>query len=88
MTMPTNTGENPTDLDELILLKNKTTIPAFESTILHCRTRRMMMMGYKLHVMTKATYREDRVNLLIGVYMVKTYTELHDSSPKCFGCPP
>ena len=80
MTMPTNTGENPTDLDELILLKNKTTILAFESTILHCRTRRMMMMGYKLHVMTQATYPEDRANLPIGVYVVKTYTELHDGS--------
>ena len=80
MTMPTNTGENPTDLDELILLKNKTTIPAFESIILHCRTHRMMMMGYKLHVMTQATYPEDRANLPNGVYVVKTYTELHDGS--------
>ena len=80
MTMPTNTGENPTDLDELILLKNKTTIPAFESIILHCRICRTMMMGYKLHVMTQATYPEDRVNLPNGVYVVKTYTELHDSS--------
>ena len=38
MTMPTNTGENPTDLDELVLLKNTATIPAFESIILYCRT--------------------------------------------------
>ena len=59
MTLPTNTGENPTDLDELVLLKNKVTIPAFESIILHCRTCKMMMMGYKLHVMTQATYPED-----------------------------
>ena len=80
MTMPTNTEENPTDLDELILLKNKTTIPACGSIILHCRTHRMMMMGYKLHVMTQATYPEDRVNLPNGVYVVKTYTELHDGS--------
>ena len=80
MTMPTNTGENPTDLDELVLLKNKATIPAFESIILHCRTHRTMMMGYKLHVMTQATYLEDRANLLNGVYVVKTYTELHDGS--------
>ena len=36
MTLPTNTGENPTDLDELVLLKNKATILAFESIILHC----------------------------------------------------
>ena len=59
MTLPTNTGENPTDLDELVLLKNKATIPVFESIILHCRTCKMMMMGYKLHVMTQATYLED-----------------------------
>ena len=80
MALPTNTGENLTDLDELVLLKNKVTIPAFESSILHCCTHRMMMMGYKLHVMTQATYPEDRANLPNGVYVVKTYTELHDGS--------
>ena len=80
MTMPTNTGENPTDLDELVLLKNKATIPAFESIILHCCAHCTMMMGYKLHVMTQATYLEDHVNLPNGVYVVKTYTELHDGS--------
>ena len=80
MTMPTNTGENPTDLDKLVLLKNKVTILAFESIILHCHTRRMMMMGYKLHVMTQATYLEDRANLPNEVYVVKTYTELRDDS--------
>ena len=80
MTLPTNTGENPTDLDELVLLKNKATIPAFESVILHCRTHRMMMMGYKLHIMTQATYPEDQANLPNGVYVVKTYIELRDGS--------
>ena len=76
ITLPTNMGENPTDLDELVLLKNKVTILAFESIILHCHTCRTMMMGYKLHVMTQATYPEDRANLPNGVYVVKTYTEL------------
>ena len=80
MPMPTNTGENPTNLDELVLLKNKVTIPAFKSIILHCCTRRTMMMGYKLHVMTQASYPEDWANLPNGVYVVKTYTELHDGS--------
>ena len=80
MTMPTNMGENPTDLDELVLLKNKVTIPAFESIILHCSTRRTMMMGYNLHIMTQATYLEDRANLPNGVYVVKTHTELRDGS--------
>ena len=37
-------------------------------------------MGYKLHVMTQATYPEDRANLPNGVYVVKTYTELCDGS--------
>ena len=80
MPMPTNMGKNPTNLDELVLLKNKATIPAFESIILHCRTRRTMMMGYKLHVMTQASYPENRANLPNGVYVVKTYMELHDGS--------
>ena len=80
MTMPTNMGENPTDLDKLVLQKNNVTIPAFESIILHCCTRRTMMMGYKLHVMTQATYLEDQANLPNGVYVVKTYTELRDGS--------
>ena len=80
MTMPTNKGKNPTDLDELVFLKNKVTIPGFKSIILHCHTCRTMMMGYKLHMMTQATYLEDRANLPNGVYVVKTYTELHDGS--------
>ena len=80
MTLPTNTGENRTDLDELLLFKNKAIIPAFESIILCCRTRKTMMMGYKLHVMTQATYPEDGANLPNGLYVVKTYTELRDGS--------
>ena len=80
VTLPTNMGKNPTDLDKLVLLKSKVTIPAFESIILHCRTHCTMMMGYKLHVMTQATYPENRANLPNGVYVVKTYTELHDGS--------
>ena len=80
ITMPTNTGQNPTDLDEIVLLKNRITIPAFETAVLHCRTKRTMMMGCKLHVMTQAMYLEYRASLLNGVYVVKTYTELHDGS--------
>ena len=80
MPMPTNMGKNPTDLDKLVLLKNKATIPAFESIILHCRTRCTMMMGYKLHVMTQASYPEDWANLPNGVYVVKTYTKLPNGS--------
>ena len=32
---PTNTGQNPTDLDETVLLKDKVTIPAFTLQIVH-----------------------------------------------------
>ena len=39
ITMPTNTGKNPTDLDKIVLLKNKITIPAFEMAVLNCRTK-------------------------------------------------
>ena len=32
---PTNTGQNPTNLDKPVLLKDKVTIPAFASQIVH-----------------------------------------------------
>ena len=35
---PTNTGQNPIDLDEPVLLKDKVTIPVFTSQIVHVRT--------------------------------------------------
>ena len=39
ITMPTNTGKNPNDLDEIVLLKNKINILAFETAVLHCHTK-------------------------------------------------
>ena len=86
MTMPTNTGKNPTDLDELVLLKNKVTISSFESIILHCHTHWTMMMGYKLCVMSQATYLEDQANLPNGVYVVKS--TLNCMMVGCLGCSP
>ena len=59
VTMPTNTGQDPTNLDEIVFLKNKIMIPAFETAVLHCHTHKTMMMGYKLRVMTQVTYLED-----------------------------
>ena len=72
--MPTN------NLDEIVVLKNKITIPVFETTVLHCHMKKTMMMGCKLHIMTQVTYLEDLANLPNGVYGVKTYTKLHDGS--------
>ena len=74
--MPTNTGENPRDIDEKLFLKKKITIPAFESAILHCRTKKFQMLGCRLHAMTQATYQEDEAHLPNGVYVLKTYTDL------------
>ena len=74
--MPTNTNQNPLNLDEKVLLKNKCTIPGFESIVVRGRTHQTMMMGYRLNVMTQAPYLEDRANLLVGVYMIPTYSEL------------
>ena len=72
--MPTNTNQNPLDLNEKVFLKNKCTIPGFESVVVWARTHRTMMMGYPLNVMTQAPYVEDHANLLVGVYVVPTYS--------------
>ena len=78
--MPTNTNQNPLDLDEKVLLKNKCTIPGFESIVVQGRTHWTMMMGYQLNVMTQVPYLEDRANLPVGVYVIPTYSELQDES--------
>ena len=78
--MPTNTNQNPLDLNEKVFLKYKCTIPGFESVVVWARTHRTMMMGFHLNVMTQAPYVEDQANLLVGVYVVPTYSELYDSS--------
>ena len=78
--MPTNSGQNPVHLDEKVVLKKKYTIPAFATQVVHCRTKRTMMVGYRLHIMTQAPYPEDEAHLPIGVYVLKTYTELRDGS--------
>ena len=78
--MPTNTNQNPLDLNEKVFLKNKCTIPRFESVVVRARTHCMMMMGYCLNIMTQAPYIEDWANLPVGVYVILTYSELRDGS--------
>ena len=78
--MPTNTSQNPLDLNEKVFLKGKCTVLRFESVVVRARTHRTMMMGYWLNVMTQAPYVEDRANLSVGVYMVPTYWELWNGS--------
>ena len=66
---PTNTGQNPVDLDELVLLKDKVIIPAFTSQIVHIRTQKMFMKGHHLNVMVQPLYPEDKMKLPMGLYV-------------------
>ena len=77
---PTNTAEDPLDLDEKVLLTDKCTIPGFQSVITHGHTQRTMMMGNRLNVMTQVPYPEDQADLPNGLYVMRTYTELKDGS--------
>ena len=77
---PTNTGRNPIDLDEKLLLKKKQVLLLFSNTMVHCKTQQTQMQGYKLHVMIHTPYPEDKSSLPNGVYILKTYTELKDGS--------
>ena len=78
--LPTNTNQNPLDLNEKVFLKNKCTIPRSESVVVRARTHCTMMMGYRLNVMTQVPYVEDWANLLVGVYVIPMYSELRDGS--------
>ena len=77
---PMNMGANPIDIDKVITLTEKFTLPAFASMIVKGRTKNTMMMGNKLHVMTQAPYYEDHANLPNGLYICQSYTELKDGS--------
>ena len=77
---PTNTTEDPLDLDEKVLLTDKCTIPGFQSVITHGRTQSTMMMGHRLNIMMQAPYPDDKADLPNGLYVMRTYTELKDGS--------
>ena len=66
---PTNMGQNPTDLDEPVLLKGRVIIAAFASQIVHVRTQRTFMKGHHLNIMVQSPYPEDKVKLPIGLYV-------------------
>ena len=66
---PTNTGQNPIDLDETVLLKDKVIIPAFASQIVHVRTQKMFMKGHCLNVMVQPLYPEDKAKLPVELYL-------------------
>ena len=66
---PTNTGQNPMDLDEQLILTDKVTIPAFSSQIIKVRTKQTYMIGHRLNVMMQPPYPEDQANLPVGLYI-------------------
>ena len=77
---PTNTGQDPTDLDEPVLLKDRVIIPAFASRKVHVRTQRTFIKGHHLNVMVQPPYPEDKAKLPLGLYVQQVYTDLKDGS--------
>ena len=77
---PTNTGQNPMDLDEQLILTDKVIVPAFSSQIIRVRTKKTYMIGHRLNVMMQPPYPEDKANLPIGLYIQRVYSDLKDGS--------
>ena len=77
---PTNTGKNPMDLDELVVLDKKVTLPTFTSQIVGARTKQTFMTEHRLNVMVQAPYLEDQAKLPVGLYVQRVYTELNVGS--------
>ena len=74
---PTNTGKNPTDLDETVSLTSKCIVPPCKLVIMHGFTQRTMMTDHRLNVMTQAPYPYDMVALPNGIYIMRAYTDMN-----------
>ena len=66
---PTNMGQNPVDLDEPVLLKDRVIILAFASQIVHVQTQKTFMKGHRLNVIVQPPYLEDKAKLPVGLYV-------------------
>ena len=66
---PTNTGQNPMDLDEQLILTDKVIVLAFSSQIIRVRTKKTYMIGHRLNIMMQPPYPEDKANLPVGLYI-------------------
>ena len=77
---PTNTGQNPMDLDEQLILTDKVIVPTFSSQIIGVRTKKTYMIGHQLNVMMQPPYLEDKANLPVGLYIQRVYSNLKDGS--------
>ena len=81
---PTNTGQDPMDLDEVVKLSKPMVVPAFGSTIVKGLTTETIIMGHCLHIMTQAPYPEDEANLPVRLYVLHNYCEMKDSSQSVY----
>ena len=77
---PTNTMEDPSDLNEIVKLCNPVVIPGFGLSIIKGRTAETMMTTMRLHVMTQAPYAEDEANLPVGLYVLRMYSDMDPGS--------
>ena len=77
---PTNTGQDPTDLDKVVKLAKPVVVPAFSSAIVKGLTAETIITGHCLHIMMQAPYPEDEANLPVGLYVLCNYCEMKDSS--------
>ena len=77
---PTNTGQDPMDLDEPLILTDKVTVPAFSSQIIKVRMKKTYMKGHHLNMMMQPPYPEDKANLPVGLYVQRVYNDLKDGS--------
>ena len=65
---------------EKIYLTKPVEVLAFGSVFARGHTESTMMMGHRLRVMTQAQYPDDDANLPVSLYILWTYTELHEGS--------
>ena len=60
---PTNTRQDPTDLDEVVKLAKPVVVPAFGSVIVKGLSAETIITEHGLHIMTQVPYPEDEANL-------------------------
>ena len=77
---PMNTIQDSTDLDEVVRLSKPVVVPAFSSTIVKGLTNETIITGHWLHIMTQVPYPEDEANLSVGLYVLRNYCKMKDSS--------
>ena len=81
---PTNTGQDPTDLDKVVKLAKPMVVPAFSSVIVKGLTTETIITGHHLHVMTQAPYLEDEAKLPVRLYVLCNYCKMKDSSQSIY----